>query len=350
MIEYQRKTWTTEHELELMEDMNTWDMRDPCVEHKERLGDDIAKEFDAICIVVRGFVARNESAKYKTKRLEAQARTLAAQEKETAAEAAAEAIRQAQLEARLALQRRTALENARDLEAKGAWKAARLKVTQDVRTVNKTYEGLASRLGDGVSNFVTAWNSPGYLHVGQILGGLIELSEYMATKTFKRTEDTYQCCQLLRDCTVYLACDDKYKRKGRLSKDDRFTGIYRGGYTFRRTWVAFLSQIAGYVEMLWEDEEADNRLYLNRDKLASMHHGVGDSFWLGRQGYPAFEWSVIKRDIATAQAAIDQEPEPERSWLGWGGSKRVQAKLHALKELVDADESPEASEAGDHGR
>ena len=143
---------------------------------------------------------------------------------------------------------------------------------------------------------------------------------------------------------MYLACDDKYKRQGRLSKDDRFTGIYQGNYKFRRNWVAFLSQIVGYVEMLWEDKKADDKLYLDTGKLASMTWA--ESFWDGRQGYPAFEWSVIKRDIATAQAAIDQEPEPEpeRSWLGWGGGKRVQAKLHALKELVDADEGHRASE------
>ena len=124
VIEYLRKTMTTENELELMEDMNTWEMHDPCVEHKEKLGDDIAEEFDAICTLVRGFVVRNESEKHKAKRLEAEERRRA---DEAAAEAAAEATRRAEDE-RQKLRKQTSLENARDLVAKASWSAAREKL------------------------------------------------------------------------------------------------------------------------------------------------------------------------------------------------------------------------------
>ncbi len=76
----------------------------------------------------------------------------------------------------------------------------------------------------------------------------------------------------------------------------------------------------GYVEMLYEDEDEDKKLYLNRQKLASMHWG--DSFWTGRQGYPAYEWANIKQDIiTTAEDAIKQEPEPKKT--GWETLKKL---------------------------
>ena len=74
VIEYLRKTMTTEEAVERIEDMYQWEMQDPCVEHKEKLGQEISKEFDDICADVRGFLARNESEKHKAKRLEAEER------------------------------------------------------------------------------------------------------------------------------------------------------------------------------------------------------------------------------------------------------------------------------------
>jgi len=211
---------------------------------------------------------------------------------------------------------------------------------QELGTVGKTYKGLVSRFGD--TNLITHPDSRSYLHVGQILGGLIELVNYMATRPFKRTEDTYHCCELLRDCTCYLACDGKYKRPGRLSKDDRFAGIYKANPKFRRVWVAFLRQLVGYVEMLYEDEGEAKKLYLDRKKLADMHSG--ESFWLGRHGYPAYEWAKIKQDITTAEEAIEQEPEPQKSrwesvqdWMTRKGEEQhgedVPALLAQLHEL-----------------
>ncbi len=196
---------------------------------------------------------------------------------------------------------------AADLEAKNTWSAARMKLTGDLGTMRKTYKGLVSRKTDAV-NFVRPYDSPTYVHDGRILLGLNELFEHMAKKSFKKTQDTYRCCEFLRDCTKYLAYDGQYKREGHLSKDDRFAGIYKGKYEFRRSWVALLRQIVEYVEMLYEDEGDENKkLYLNRQTLASMYWG--ESFWDG------YAWSTIKQHITTAEEAIKKEPEPKRT--GW---------------------------------
>jgi hypothetical protein len=200
--------------------------------------------------------------------------------------------------------------------------------------MEKTYNKLVSRVGDAV-NFAS-YGSSGYLHTGDIQSGLAVLADKMQTQRFYRTWDTYRCCEFLRDCTKYLACDGRYTREGWRSTDDRFTGAYKGNYTFRRNWVALLSQIVRYVEMINEDEAADKKLYLDRDKLASM--GLGEHEWYGRYGGRAYAWSTVKEDIATAQEAIDQEPV--RSWPRVRSFFGVGAQLDALKELVDADEMP----------
>jgi hypothetical protein len=185
---------------------------------------------------------------------------------------------------------------------------ARLKLAGDLGTMRKTYEGFVSRFVEATANFFRRYDSPNYVHPGKILGGLNELSEYMATRSFKKTQDTYKCCEFLRDCTKFLACDGKYQRPCHLSKDDRFAGIYKGKCEFRRSWVALLRQIVQYVEMLCEDEEDENKkLYLNRQTLASMYWG--ENFWEG------YVWSTIKQHITTAEEAIKKEPEPKKT--GW---------------------------------
>ncbi len=146
--------------------------------------------------------------------------------------------------------------------AEETWSKARLQLNEELGTVGKTYKRLVSRFTD--TNFGKTRSSPDYLHVGQILGGLIELTDYMATRPFKRSEDTYHCCQLLRDCTCFLACDEKYKRPGHLSKDDRFAETYKANPKFRRVWVAFLRQLVRYVEMLYEDEYAPPAMMLEQ--------------------------------------------------------------------------------------
>ncbi len=155
------------------------------------------------------------------------------------------------------LQRQRELEEKQDLETKPGFLKARLKLVGDLGTVCKTYKKLVSNFTD--TNFGKTRTDPKYLHDGWILGGLIKLTDCMA-QPFKRSEDTYHCCALLRDCTCYLACDEKYKIEGRLSKDDRFAGIYKANPNFRREWIAFLRQLVGYVEMLYEDEDEAKKL------------------------------------------------------------------------------------------
>jgi hypothetical protein len=238
------------------------------------------------------------------------------------------------------LQRQRKLEEEQDLVTKATWSEARLKLIQELGTVGKTYKSLVSRFGD--TNRGKRRSSPDYLHVGQILGGLIELTDYMATQPFKRSKDTYHRCELLRDCTCFLVCDEKYKRPGHLSKDDRFAETYKANPKFRRVWVAFLRQLVRYVEMLYEDEGDAKKLYLDRQKLADMHWG--DSFWSGRHGYPAYERAKINQDITTAEEAIKQEPEPKKTpwesvqdWMSRKGEEQhgedVPALLAQLQEL-----------------
>jgi hypothetical protein len=90
---------------------------------------------------------------------------------------------------------------------------------------------------------------------GEILDGLNVLYHYLNDNKFEKGEDTYQCCAALHRWTKYLACDDRYKKE-KASKDDRFKRIYRNNYNFRRKWVAFLSGIVAYVELMHTDTDA----------------------------------------------------------------------------------------------
>ncbi len=165
-----------------------------------------------------------------------------------------------------------------------------------------------------------------YVHDGAILGGLNGLSVYMATRSFSKRQDTFRCCEFLRDCTKYLAYDGQYKTYY-LTKDDRFAGIYKGKYEFRRSWVALLRQIVEYVEMLYKDEVDDNKkLYLNRQTLTSMH-SWGESFWAD------YAWSTIKQHITTAEEAIKKEPEPKK--MGWERLKKSVSRTGEEQHIGD---------------
>jgi hypothetical protein len=310
--QYELKKLTTEEKIQLIEQIrdrmpsDSWWHKKGLLDYRD--GSDIVADIDEISKIVKDFLSRNESEKSWAERLQKEAKREAEEQAAEVMRAAAEVKRIADEEERRELNRQRILEEAQDLLAEPAWTEARQKLVQELQTVHKTYERLAKRLGDEISN----------IPIGGILGGQIQLSHYIATQTYKRTEDTYLFCQLLRNCTCYLACDDKYKREGHPSKNDRFKRIYKNNYHFRRKWVAFLSQIVAYVEMLYEHEEdAGKKLYLTTDKLASMHYGLGDTFWLGRGGYPYFAWANIKQDITTAQEAIDKEPKqaPATNWL-----------------------------------
>jgi hypothetical protein len=272
--------------------------------HSKMYGEDIFDNIIELHTLVLDFLTRNESKGHRAKRLEEQARKQARERAAEEIRAAAEAKRREELEKAQELQRQQKLEEARDLEVQPGWSEARLN----------------------------------------ILDALMTLSNHMTTRPFKRTEDTVNCCEFLLYCTKYLACDDKYKspRRKNWSKDDRFKGIYQGNSEFRRNWVALLSQIVRYVEMLYEGEEKGKKLYLNRLQLEKIHgsnylwDGFGE-FW------PQYVWSTITQQITTAQAAIDAEPEQPRQsglWPFHANTKKaepqgedVPALLAQLQEL-----------------
>jgi hypothetical protein len=307
---YEPKIMTPAEAIKNIENIE-FDMERHSTWHKSLLAHDISNAFDALFLLVKLFCQNIDERMREANWSREEAANEEATAKRRALNEEAKAKRQAEEAERQEWNRKRKLEEAQDLVAKDTWSAARLKLAGDLGTVGKTYQMLVSRFTD--TNFGKKPSSPNYLHDGQILGGLIKLTDYMTTQSFKRSEDTYHCCELLRDCTCYLACDGKYKRPGRLSKDDRFAGIYKANSEFRREWVAFLRQLVGYVEMLYEGEDAAKNLYLNRYKLADMHNGVDGSFWLSRHGYPAYDWERIKQDITTAEEGIRQEPEPTKS-------------------------------------
>jgi hypothetical protein len=220
---YEPKIMTTEKAIRNIDAI--WsDMKDHSTWQKSLLADHISNAFDNILTLVKSFCRNIRKRMREANWLREEAADEEATAKRRAQDEEATAKRQE-------LNRQRKLEEEQDLVAKDTWSAARLKLAGDLGTVGKTYKRLVSRFRD--TNFGKLPYSPDYLHAGKILGGLIELTHYMATRPFKRSEDTYHCCELLRDCTCYLECDDKYKRKGRLSKDDRFAGIYQVNPKFR---------------------------------------------------------------------------------------------------------------------
>ncbi len=84
---------------------------------------------------------------------------------------------------------------------------------------------------------------------GEILNGLRDLDYYSQHYTAETERDTFECCVALHRTTKYLACDDSLTEQ-EPSKDDRFNRIHRNNYHFRRKYVAFLSEIVVYVEMV----------------------------------------------------------------------------------------------------
>ena len=95
------------------------------------------------------------------------------------------------------------------------------------------------------------------------------------------------------------------------------------------SWVALLSQIVQYVEMLYEDEVDDNKkLYLNRETLTSM--GWSESKWAD------YAWSTIKQHITTAEEAIKNEPEPKKT--GWERLKKSVSRTGEEQHIGDVPE------------
>jgi hypothetical protein len=129
-------------------------------------------------------------------------------------------------------------------------------------------------------------------------------------KKFEKGEDTYKCCGALYRWTKYLACDDRYK-KAKASKDDRFKRIYRNNYNFRRKWVALLSGIVKYVEVMHSGEDA------TRAELERLTKGY--PWWNG------FDWATVKGHIDAAKAELDKEPKsaPWTNYLPFDVDRRA---------------------------
>jgi hypothetical protein len=309
--------------------------------HKQSYGRDISDRIDQTFALVRDFLTRNESEEHKAKRLkeEAKRREEEVKRREEEAKRLADAAkRRAEDEKAQELRRQRIAEHARaeaaDVEVKEGWSEVRVKLAGDLGTMCKTYEGLVSRFGDAMRRAMHPHSSR-YIHDGYILDALQELSTYMAGRPFKKTEDTVQCCLFLLNCTKYLACDGKYKRAGHLSKDERFTAVYQGKYEFRRNWVALLRQIVGYVEMLYEGEEDDKKLYLNRLQLEKLQ---GSNYMWDGYGkfWPRYVWSTITQQIETAEEAIKKEPEPKKT--GW---QRLKNSVSRKGEELQGEDVPE---------
>jgi len=163
---------------------------------------------------------------------------------------------------------------------------------------------------------------------GDVVIGIRQLSNHWRTNfwTFERKNDTYHCCLTLHLCTKLLACDRK-KDPFRPSKDDRFKGIYESNNHFRRDWVAFLSHVVAYVELMYASETDESfKLYLNKNRLGAMHNDRRRWWW---QGY---DWPAIKGHIKAAQDKINKEPPP----TAWQTMKKWVPGLGA--ELEDGDD------------
>jgi len=146
---------------------------------------------------------------------------------------------------------------------------------------------------------------------GDILLGLGMLSAHWERNwlTFERKEETYYCCLTLQLCTKYLACNH-VANPSRPTEDNRFKGVYESNRQFRREWVAFLSHVVAYVELMYlSTEDEDFKLYLNQGRLGKMSDKYRAKWWDG------YDWSAINGHIRAAQDKIDAEPpEPPSLW------------------------------------
>ena len=179
---------------------------------------------------------------------------------------------------------------------------------------------------------------------GVILGALRSLLVYQQGWYRQdpdiRGKDTYLWCLALHDCTKYLACDDRYKKKGWETKDDRFKGVYQKNYYFRRRWVAFLRQIMQYVELI--NTGARAKPYASVEALQAEYRAacrdgvdVHTERAVQHRDLTGYDWKKIEQDIDTAQQKIDDEPASARTWANLRGQRaqRVEDLLEELRQL-----------------
>jgi hypothetical protein len=175
---------------------------------------------------------------------------------------------------------------------------ARGQLSRDVDKIYRKYQDLVETLKENLMEVGRVVRRRTIKDV-EILDGLNILYHYLNDKKFEKGEDTYQCCATLHRLTKYLASDYRYKKE-EPSKDDRFKRIYRNNYNFRRKWVAFLSWIGEYVELMYADE-GERKVAVIHQELVKLT--VGHAWWDG------FQWARVKGHIDTVKTELDKEPQ-----------------------------------------
>ncbi len=181
--------------------------------------------------------------------------------------------------------------NATVLEARG-------QLSRDVDKIYRKYQDLVETFKENLMEVGRVVRRR-TIKDGEILDGLNILYHHLNDKKFEKGEDTYQCCAALHRLTKYLASDYRYKKE-EASKDDRFKRIYRNNYNFRRNWVAFLSGIVEYVELMYADE-GERKVAVIDQELVKL---TGGHAW-----WDDFHWARVKGHIDTAKAELDKEPQ-----------------------------------------
>jgi hypothetical protein len=187
---YKLRTMTPEQEMQAIEYISEHERIDKKDWHKSLLAPEISREIDDIFDLLQAFCRRNESEKHKTDRLQKEAKR---REEEARRLAAAVQNRDDYEKAMQKIIQRLseqAQAEAADAKAKDTWSAARLKLAGDLGTMRKTYEGLVSRFGEGTANFFRPKDDPKYVHDGDILLGLYELSAFTCRRTTVSQEYT----------------------------------------------------------------------------------------------------------------------------------------------------------------
>jgi len=208
----------------------------------------------------------------------------------------------------------TPLSGDHEVEVSDEVKQMREKLRKDVDKTYLQYQHLVNTIKEDLMEAVRVVTRR-TIKDGEILDGLNILYHYLNDNKFERGEDTYQCCAALYRWTKYLACDDRYKKE-KASKDDRFKRIYRNNYNFRRKWVAFLSGIVAYVELMYENE-GERKVDAIRAELERLTKGY--PWWGG------FDWATVKGHIDAAKAELDKEPKraPWTNYLPFDVDRRA---------------------------
>ena len=177
----------------------------------------------------------------------------------------------------------------------------RKKLSDNVDKIYSKYYDLVHTVKEDfrrVGRFVTGKG----IKDGDILDGLNILFHHLRDKHLEREEDTFQCCRSLNFFTKWLV--GGYPHPSYLyvpSLDDRFERIYKNNYKFRRIWVAFLSEIVEYIQLIHVHDPTPRKFFEETKNLGFDREG----FYIH-----GFDWSKIIGHINTAQQKLDKESTP----------------------------------------